>query len=57
VDRETGEYDAYPALAGRAREGGLQEPGHQGDPGPTRATKSPDIEVDEHIEELLPRQA
>ena len=55
VDRETGEYDAYRRWQVVPDEAGLQEPGHQVILSDAR-DQIPDIEVDEHIEELLPRQ-
>jgi N utilization substance protein A len=55
VDRETGEYDAYRRWQVVPDEAGLQEPGHQTILSDAREQIA-DIEVDEHIEELLPRQ-
>ncbi len=55
VDRETGEHDAYRRWQVVPDEAGLQEPGHQVILSDARE-QIPDIEVDEHIEELLPRQ-
>jgi N utilization substance protein A len=55
VDRETGEYDAYRRWLVVPDEAGLQEPGHQIILSDAR-DQIADIEVDEHIEELLPRQ-
>jgi transcription termination/antitermination protein NusA len=55
VDRETGEYDAYRRWQVVPDEAGLQEPGHQVILTDAR-DQIADIEVDEHIEELLPRQ-
>jgi N utilization substance protein A len=55
VDRETGEYDAYRRWQVVPDEAGLQEPGHQVILSDAREQIA-DIEVDEHIEELLPRQ-
>jgi N utilization substance protein A len=55
VDRETGEYDAYRRWQVVPDEAGLQEPGHQIILSDAR-DQIADIEVDEHIEELLPRQ-
>jgi len=55
VDRETGEYDAYRRWLVVPDEAGLQEPGHQIILSDARDQIS-DIEIDEHIEELLPRQ-
>jgi N utilization substance protein A len=55
VDRETGEYDAYRRWQVVPDEAGLQEPGHQVILSDAR-DQIADVEVDEHIEELLPRQ-
>jgi len=55
VDRETGEYDAYRRWLVVPDEAGLQEPGHQIILSDAR-DQIADIEIDEHIEELLPRQ-
>jgi transcription termination/antitermination protein NusA len=55
VDRETGEYDAYRRWQVVPDEAGLQEPGHHVILSDAREQIA-DIEVDEHIEELLPRQ-
>src|SRR5512134_2923310 len=55
VDRETGEYDAYRRWQVVPDEAGLQEPGHQVILSDAREQIA-DIEVDEHIEEQLPRQ-
>jgi N utilization substance protein A len=55
VDRETGEYDAYRRWQVVPDEAGLQEPGHQVILSDAREQIA-DIEIDEHIEELLPRQ-
>ena len=55
VDRESGEYDAYRRWLVVPDEAGLQEPGHQIILSDAR-DQIADIEVDEHIEELLPRQ-
>jgi N utilization substance protein A len=55
VDRETGEYDAFRRWQVVPDEAGLQEPGHQVILSDAREQIA-DIEVDEHIEELLPRQ-
>jgi N utilization substance protein A len=55
VDRETGDYEAYRRWLVVPDEAGLQEPGHQILLSEARE-QIPDIEVDEHIEELLPRQ-
>ncbi|MFN9211580.1 MAG: transcription termination factor NusA [Betaproteobacteria bacterium] len=55
VDRETGDYDAYRRWHVVPDEAGLQEPGHQIILSDAREQIA-DIEVDEHIEELLPHQ-
>ena len=55
VDRESGEYDAYRRWLVAPDEAGLQEPGHQIILSDAR-DQIADIEIDEHIEELLPRQ-
>ena len=55
VDRESGEYDAFRRWQVVPDEAGLQEPGHQVILSDAR-DQIADIEVDEHIEELLPRQ-
>src|SRR5512134_298870 len=55
VDRESGEYDAYRRWLVVPDEAGLQEPGHQIILSDAREQIA-DIEIDEHIEELLPRQ-
>ncbi len=55
VDRETGEYDAFRRWLVVPDEAGLQEPGHQVILTDARE-QIPDIEVDEYIEEPLPRQ-
>jgi N utilization substance protein A len=55
VDRETGEYDAYRRWQVVPDEAGLQEPGHQVILSDAR-DQIADIEIEEHIEELLPRQ-
>jgi N utilization substance protein A len=55
VDRETGEYDAFRRWQVVPDEAGLQEPGHQIILSDAREQIA-DIEVEEHIEELLPRQ-
>ena len=55
VDRETGEYDAYRRWLVVPDEAGLQEPGHHIILSDAREQIA-DIEIDEHIEELLPRQ-
>ena len=55
VDRETGEYDAYRRWQVVPDEAGLQEPGHQVILSDAREQIA-DVEIDEHIEELLPRQ-
>ena len=55
VDRETGEYDAFRRWLVVPDEAGLQEPGHQIILSDAREQIS-DIELEEHIEEQLPRQ-
>lgn len=55
VDRETGDYEAFRRWLVVPDEAGLQEPGHQVILSEAREQIS-DIEIDEHIEELLPRQ-
>ncbi len=55
VDRETGDYDAFRRWLVVPDEAGLQEPGHQVILSDAR-DQIPDIEVEEHIEEQLPRQ-
>jgi N utilization substance protein A len=55
VDRETGDYDAYRRWHVVPDEAGLQEPGHQILLSEAREQIA-DIELDEHIEELLPHQ-
>jgi len=55
VDRESGEYDAYRRWLVVPDEAGLQEPGHQIILSDAREQIA-DVEIDEHIEELLPRQ-
>ena len=55
VDRETGEYDAFRRWLVVPDEAGLQEPGHQIILSDAREQIA-DVELDEHIEELLPRQ-
>src|SRR5271169_4394613 len=55
VDRESGEYDAFRRWHVVPDEAGLQEPGHQIILSDAR-DQIPDIEVDEYIEEQLPRQ-
>jgi N utilization substance protein A len=55
VDRETGDYDAFRRWLVVPDEAGLQEPGHQIILSEARE-QIPDIEVDEHIEEQLPKQ-
>ncbi len=54
VDRETGDYEAYRRWLVVPDEAGLQEPGHQIILSEARE-QIPDIEVDEYIEEQLPR--
>jgi N utilization substance protein A len=55
VDRETGDYEAYRRWLVVPDEAGLQEPGHQILLSEARE-QIPDIEVDEYIEEQLPKQ-
>src|SRR5689334_17157088 len=55
VDRESGEYDAFRRWLVVPDEAGLQEPGHQIILSDAR-DQIPDIEIDEFIEEQLPRQ-
>lgn len=55
VDRETGDYDAFRRWLVVPDEAGLQEPGHQIILSEARE-QIPDIEVDEYIEEQLPKQ-
>ncbi len=55
VDRETGEYDAFRRWLVVPDEAGLQEPGHQIILSDAREQIA-DIELEEHIEEQLPRQ-
>ena len=55
VDRESGEYDAFRRWLVVPDEAGLQEPGHQIILSDARE-QIPDIELEEHIEEQLPRQ-
>ncbi|MBA2548319.1 MAG: transcription termination/antitermination protein NusA, partial [Burkholderiaceae bacterium] len=55
VDRETGEYDAFRRWLVVPDEAGLQEPGHQIILSDAREQLA-DIELEEHIEEQLPRQ-
>ena len=55
VDRETGEYDAFRRWLVVPDEAGLQEPGHHIILSDAREQLS-DIELEEHIEEQLPRQ-
>ena len=55
VDRESGEYDAFRRWHVVPDEAGLQEPGHQIILSDAREQIA-DIEVDEFIEEQLPRQ-
>jgi N utilization substance protein A len=54
VDRETGEYEAFRRWLVVPDEAGLQEPGHQIILSDAREL-DPDVEVDDHIEEQLPR--
>jgi N utilization substance protein A len=55
VDRETGEYDAFRRWLVVPDEAGLQEPGHHIILSDAREQIA-DIELEEHIEEQLPRQ-
>jgi N utilization substance protein A len=55
VDRETGDYDAFRRWLVVPDEAGLQEPGHHIILSDARE-QIPDIEVEEYIEEQLPRQ-
>jgi N utilization substance protein A len=55
VDRETGDYDAFRRWLVVPDEAGLQEPGHQVILSDAR-DQIPEIEVEEYIEEELPRQ-
>jgi N utilization substance protein A len=55
VDRESGEYDAFRRWLVVPDEAGLQEPGHQIILSDAREQIA-DIEIDEFIEEQLPRQ-
>jgi N utilization substance protein A len=55
VDRETGDYEAFRRWLVVPDEAGLQEPGHQVILSDAREQIA-DIEIDEHIEEQLPRQ-
>ncbi|GAB4466296.1 MAG: transcription termination factor NusA [Burkholderiaceae bacterium] len=55
VDRDTGDYEAYRRWLVVPDEAGLQEPGHQILLSEARE-QIPDIEVDEYIEEQLPKQ-
>ena len=55
VDRETGDYDAFRRWHVVPDEAGLQEPGHQVILSDAREQIA-DVEVDEYIEEQLPRQ-
>jgi len=55
VDRESGEYDAFRRWHVVPDEAGLQEPGHQIILSDAR-DQIADIEIDEYIEEQLPRQ-
>ena len=55
VDRESGDYDAFRRWLVVPDEAGLQEPGHQVILSDARE-QIPDIEVEEYIEEQLPRQ-
>jgi N utilization substance protein A len=55
VDRESGEYDAFRRWHVVPDEAGLQEPGHEIILSDAR-DQFPEIELDEYIEEQLPRQ-
>src|SRR5215470_19456045 len=55
LDRESGEYDAFRRWIVVPDEAGLQEPGHQIILSDAR-DQIADIEIDEYIEEQLPRQ-
>ncbi len=55
VDRETGEYDAFRRWHVVPDEAGLQEPGHQVILSDAREQIA-DIELDEYLEEQLPKQ-
>jgi len=55
VDRETGDYEAYRRWLVVPDEAGLQEPGHQIILTDAKE-QIPDIEIDEYIEESLPKR-
>jgi N utilization substance protein A len=55
LDRESGEYDAFRRWLVVPDEAGLQEPGHQIILSDAREL-DPDVEVDDYIEEQLPKQ-
>jgi N utilization substance protein A len=55
VDRETGDYEAFRRWLVVPDEAGLQEPGHQIILSDAKE-QIPDIEVDEYIEEALPKR-
>ncbi|HTT13463.1 MAG TPA: transcription termination factor NusA [Burkholderiaceae bacterium] len=55
LDRESGEYDAFRRWVVVPDEAGLQEPGHQIILSDAREL-DPDVEVDDFIEEQLPKQ-
>lgn len=55
VDRDSGEYEAYRRWLVVPDEAGLQEPGHQIILSDARDI-DPEVEVDDHIEELLAKQ-
>jgi N utilization substance protein A len=56
LDRESGEYDAFRRWVVVPDEAGLQEPGHQIILSDAREL-DPDAEVDDYIEEQLPKQS
>jgi N utilization substance protein A len=56
LDRESGEYDAFRRWLVVPDEAGLQEPGHQIILSDARE-HDPDVEVDDYIEEQLPKQS
>jgi len=56
LDRESGEYDAFRRWLVVPDEAGLQEPGHQIILSDAREL-DPDVEVDDYIEEQLPKQS
>ncbi len=55
VDRETGDYEAFRRWLVVPDEAGLQEPGHQIILSDAKE-QIPDIEIDEYIEEALPKR-